>query len=88
MATTVFALLLAPDLDAEFLALISSCLRVHEERNYLYGSRVEHLGNFVEFHIIEDGKADWPVQIPVRFVVAIADMSRPQAGPGFLSGIQ
>lgn len=84
----VFAILLAPHLDSEFLALIASCLRVHEGRNYLYGSQVDHLGNFVQFHIIEDGKPDWPVQIPVGYVVAIADMSKPHAGPGFLSDIR
>lgn len=88
MPSPRFALLLAQKLDPEFHALIASCLLVHEGRNYLFGSRVEHLGNFVEFHIIEDGKPDWPVQIPVGYVLAIADMSKPQAGPGFLSDIR
>lgn len=86
MSSTRFALLLHPNAPQEFLSLVSSCLRIHNEERYLYGSKVEHIGGFVEFHIIEKDRPDWPVQIPVGYIVAIADMSKHQAVPGFLSG--
>lgn len=83
------ALILWEPVRPELLALLDGYIHTSHNLSYLLCSNVEPLGAFVLAHAVKDKDTpSWPVQIPVGCVAAIADMSKPKAGPGFLSAAQ
>ncbi len=82
-----FAVVLQKVLPPELVSLMDGYLHNEGGLLYLHCSSIEHFGNFVFVSVVKGNEdlAPWPVQIPVCFVIAIADMSVPHAGPGFLS---
>ncbi len=84
-----FALVLHPSVPQEFLALMAGYIRKTRSLTYLACDGIEHLGSFVLASVVgKNNKHPWPIQVPVGYVIAIADMSKPRAGLGFLSDSQ
>jgi hypothetical protein len=81
-----FAVVLRQDLPEEFISLMDGYINNEGGLLYLHCRSIEHLGPFIMISAVKDSSSpQWPIQIPVGYVIAIADMSVPHAGPGFLS---
>lgn len=84
-----YGLILRQPISLELVSLFGNHIHAWNNVSYLLCSNVEPLGNFVLAQVIKDKDSPpWVVHIPVGCVAAIADMSEPHAGPGFLSGDQ
>ena len=87
---TLFAVVLNSRASPELLALVVDYLQVHDPRmKFLLCTDTVQNGNFLHCELVQNktGKL-WRIRIPVETVAAIADLSKGQASPGFLSGAQ
>lgn len=83
--TKAYAVILQSNAPAELLALLGDYLQVAQGQNYVFAVSVEPAGYFLELGLFRKGdKGPWMMQIPVAYVLAIADVSKKLAGPGFL----
>lgn len=85
-----FAVILRKDIPQEFLALMDGYSHNEGGILYIHCTGIEFVGAFVLVSAVKADKDSlaWPVHMPLGYVIAIADMSVPHAGPGFLSAAQ
>jgi hypothetical protein len=90
MATRLYAVVLHSQSPPELLALVEDYLHVHDSRmKFLLCSNIEPVGTFLHCELVQnETRKLWCIQIPISFVVAIADLSKGQSPPGFLMSDQ
>jgi hypothetical protein len=81
----MYAVFLHESLPKPFLELISGYLHNVVGQKFLSVAEVVHLAAFLECHLIENAedKKPWVVQIPIGYVLAIADMQEGKHSLGF-----
>jgi hypothetical protein len=81
----MYAVFLNESLPNPFLELISCYLHNIVGQQFLSAADVVHLGAFLECHLIENAQDNkpWVVQIPIGYVLAIADMQDGKHSFGF-----
>lgn len=86
MPNHAYAIFFREPILPELLSLLGGYIHTSNNLSYIACNSVEHLGAFVLATVIKNKKDTypWPVQIPVGCVLAIADLSKPNSGPGFL----
>jgi len=82
----MFAVFLHESLPKPFLELIGNYLHDVVGHQFLSAVEVVHLGAFLECHLVEsiEDKKPWVVQMPIGYVLAIADMQEGKHSLGFL----
>jgi hypothetical protein len=88
--TRSYAVLLHPDVPKLLLEGLASYVHEWEGKlSYILCTSVDPSGYFVEMtmmvHGSDDDAEDWVFQLPVSYVIGIADMSKRHTGPGFHS---
>lgn len=86
----LFAVVLNSRASPELLALVVDYLQVHDPRmKFLLCTDTAQNGNFLHCELVQNtsGKL-WRIRIPVETVAAIADLSKGQSPPGFLTASQ
>jgi len=86
--TPSYAVMLHPDAPKELLEMLERYVHIHQPVSFLIAANVEPLGHFLEVEMFgkDDKEAPWKIQIPVSYVLAIADVSKSKIRPGFLQG--
>lgn len=90
MADQLYAVVLNSRSPPELFALLSDYLQEQDKRmKFLLCSSIEPVGAFLHCELLQnDTRKLWRVQIPLGCVVAVADLSKGQSPPGFLTGGQ
>lgn len=85
-----YAVIINSQAPSDFFALVKDYLRTHDpEMKFLLCSKVEQDGSFLACELIQNESHKlWHIQIPIGFVVAIADLEKDQTPIGFLADIK
>ncbi len=85
-----YAVIIDSEAPRDFLALVKDYLRTHDpEMKFLLCSKAEQIGSFLACELIQNESHKlWRIQIPINFVVAIAELEKDQAPIGFLADIK
>lgn len=81
-----YAVFLYKTLPEEFLVVTAGYLRQKDALSYLFASQVQQTGAFLECVLVTSRQdtCPWKIQLPLGYVIAIADMSEDRHRIGFL----
>ena len=87
MADMLHAVVLDSRSPSELLALLKDYLKTHDpEMKFLLCTSVVPVGAFLQRELLQNEiRKLWRIQIPIAYVVAIAEISSEQQSFGFLS---
>ncbi len=88
MADRLYAVVLDSSSPPELFALVKDYLQTQDpSMRFLLCTSIEPVGAFLHCELLQnDTRKLWRIQIPLGCVVAIADLSKGQSPPGFLTG--
>jgi len=87
MSERLHAVVLDARSPPELFALVKDYLQTHDpSMRFLLCTSIEPVGAFLHCELLQtETRKLWRIQIPLAYVVAIADLSKDQSPPGFLS---
>ena len=87
MADTLHAVVLDSRSPPELLALVKDYLKTHDpEMKFLLCTSVVPVSAFLQCELLQnESRKLWRIQIPIAYVVAIAEISSEQQSFGFVS---
>jgi len=90
MKSPLFAVVLNSGCPPELFALLKDYIQSQDpSMKFVLCSKVTDFGSFLRCNLVQNktNKLGW-VQIPMGYIVAIAELSQGKLPPGFLSGDQ
>ena len=87
MADTLHAVVLDSQSPPELLTLVKDYLKTHDpSMKFLLCTSIVPVGPFLQCELVQnDSRKLWRIQIPLRYVVATAELSPDHPSFGFLS---
>ena len=83
----MYAVFLHQSSPRELMELVSGYLHDVAGQIFISAVDIQHVNSFVQCHLAEDANDNepWVVQIPIPYILAIADVRKGKHAPGFLN---